>query len=122
MEDVRILKELKKIYGDSVKFTADANQVLATFLHFWDGWITLKITNKSNKLYHLDIIWLEEPLYREDIDGYVRLRSKSKVLIACGELEHGVFNIFRKINIGIFDIVQYDAIDDNEVHEALTIY
>jgi L-alanine-DL-glutamate epimerase-like enolase superfamily enzyme len=34
MEDVKVLRELKKLYGDSVKFAVDANQALAAFPPF----------------------------------------------------------------------------------------
>lgn len=71
MEDAKVLRELKKLYGDSVKFAADANQALAVFPQFWDRWIALRV---AEELYQLDVLWLEEPLYREDIEGYAQLR------------------------------------------------
>jgi L-alanine-DL-glutamate epimerase-like enolase superfamily enzyme len=118
MEDVKVLKELKKIYGSSVRFAVDANQALAVFPPFWDRWTALRV---AEELYQLEVLWLEEPLYREDVEGYVWLRSKSRVAIAGGEAEYGLSNVLRRIDVGMYDIVQYDATLDNGVYEALTI-
>jgi len=43
MEDVKVLRELKKLYGDSVKFAVDANQALAAFPPFWDRRTALRV-------------------------------------------------------------------------------
>uniref|UniRef100_A0A7C4BC08 Enolase C-terminal domain-containing protein n=1 Tax=Ignisphaera aggregans TaxID=334771 RepID=A0A7C4BC08_9CREN len=46
-------------------------------------------------------MWLEEPLYREDVEGYVWLRSKSRVPIAGGEAEYGLSNALKRIDIDV---------------------
>jgi L-alanine-DL-glutamate epimerase-like enolase superfamily enzyme len=118
MEDVKVLRELKKLYGDSVKFAVDANQALAAFPPFWDRWTALRV---AEELYQLDVLWLEEPLYREDVEGYAWLRSKSRVPIAGGEAEYGFSNVLKRIDVGMYDIVQYDATLDNGIYEALIV-
>lgn len=116
-EDIEILRILKKIYGDTIKFAVDANQAWGINPPYWDRKLALKI---SEELYQLDVLWLEEPLYKEDVDGYVWLRERTDIPIAGGELEFGLSIIKRSVDLGMYDILQYDAIYGNGVYEAVT--
>jgi L-alanine-DL-glutamate epimerase-like enolase superfamily enzyme len=57
-----------------------------------------------------DIFWFEEPVGKDDLDGYCRLAASSRIPIATGEREYSL-GAFREILIRCAaDIMQPDAL------------
>jgi len=104
--------------NEDIKFAADANQAWSIHPSFWDRFDALKI---AEELYSLGFEWIEEPLYKEDLDGLRWLREKVNIPIAFGELEHGLSRFKTIIKEGLCDIVQSDAVYGNGITESLNI-
>ncbi|MFN0160841.1 MAG: mandelate racemase/muconate lactonizing enzyme family protein [Burkholderiales bacterium] len=56
-----------------------------------------------------DLVWYEEPVVPEDIDGYREMRDKLTMPIAGGENEHSLYGFGRFIAAGAVDIAQPDV-------------
>lgn len=56
-----------------------------------------------------DIMWLEEPLPRDDFEGYCQLRVASPVPIAAGESFRGIKDFKRAVSTREVDLFQPDA-------------
>ena len=66
---------IRKIAGPEVRLSVDAN---------W-AFDLDEATQVGDALAALDYWWFEEPIVPEDIDGYRRLRERTKVRLAAGE-------------------------------------
>ena len=55
------------------------------------------------------VLWLEEPLFAEDIEGHAKLKAGSKVPIALGENLHTRYAFEQFIARGAVDILQPDV-------------
>ncbi len=113
-DDFEVLKAVRKEFGDMV-VAVDANQAWSYTPPYWDRKMALRVVNE---LARYDVAWIEEPLYKDDIDGYVWLRRKSEIPIAGGELEHGLERFRDLICRGAFDIVQADSVYSNGIGEC----
>ncbi len=117
-DDLNIVKEIRKEFGEQIKIAVDANQAWGLVSPFWNRYDALKV---AKELERYNIEWLEEPLFKDDIEGYAWLRRNTSVKIAAGELEHN-FWIFKKfIEENALDIVQADAIYSNGISECIKI-
>jgi len=57
------------------------------------------------------VLWLEEPLPRDDYDGLARMRDRlDRIKIAGGEDNHGLHEFKLLIDRGCFDILQPDTL------------
>ena len=69
---------MRDAVGPKVKLMLDANQ----------GWDVNTAIQASNKMYDLDITWLEEPLHwYDDVEPLKRLKESTHILLASGESE-----------------------------------
>jgi galactonate dehydratase len=66
---------IRKIVGPEIRLSVDAN---------W-AFDLDEATQVGDALAALDYWWFEEPIVPEDIDGYRRLRERTKVRLAAGE-------------------------------------
>ena len=77
-EAIEQLSEARDTLGTEMELMADAFML-------WDLETALNVVKRIEP-YHL--VWLEEPLPCDDLDGYARLRDASSVPIAGGEHEY----------------------------------
>ena len=75
----------------------------------------------SQMLADYDIVWFEEPLSPDDLEGFVRLRNASPVPIAGGEVLTRRQSFLPWIERGAFDIVQPDVTKCGGLSEARRI-
>jgi L-alanine-DL-glutamate epimerase-like enolase superfamily enzyme len=68
------------------------------------------VVDLYERLHPYGIYWLEDPLPRRDVSGYVRLRDELPTRIAAGENERGEDLIRRWLDAGAIDILQTDAL------------
>ena len=75
----------------------------------------------SRMLAAYDVVWFEEALPPDDIEGYVRLREHAQVLIASGEVLTRRQSFIPWIERGALDIVQPDATKVGGISEVRRI-
>lgn len=64
------------------------------------------------------VSWFEEPLHPDDLPGFVRLRQRSRVPIAGGEVLARRQDFTRFLAAGAFDIVQPDTTKGGGLSES----
>jgi D-galactarolactone cycloisomerase len=97
-EDTERVRAIREAVGDGVLLMMDANH--AYNFH--------SARRMGKALESLDVLFFEEPVVPEDLDGYARLRQSLDLAVAGGELEYtryGFLDLFRK---GCVDIAQPD--------------
>lgn len=67
------------------------------------------------------VFWFEEPFRPEDLDSYVRLRSRVNIPLAAGENEFGEQGFRELLRAGSIDIVQPDACRTGGLTECLRV-
>jgi L-alanine-DL-glutamate epimerase-like enolase superfamily enzyme len=72
-------------------------------------WDTNTAIRRAQQFQDYDILFLEEPLNREDVEGYRKLTSASPIPIAAGEGEAGRFAHRHFIEESGIDIIQIDT-------------
>ncbi|WP_269112944.1 mandelate racemase/muconate lactonizing enzyme family protein [Sulfolobus acidocaldarius] len=117
-DDLALLREIRKTFGDSIRVAVDANQAWTFTPPYWDRMTALKV---AKELEQYDVEWLEEPLYREDIEGYRWLRERSNIKISGGELEYDLSRFKAFVDSKALDIVQADAVYSNGIRECRVI-
>ncbi|WP_290723096.1 mandelate racemase/muconate lactonizing enzyme family protein [Archaeoglobus sp.] len=113
-DDLEVLKTVSKEFPD-LKLAVDANQAWSYTPPYWSRKTALKVARELEKY---EVLWLEEPLWKDDIEGYRWLRENTTVEISGGELEHGLQRFRMLIESGAFDIVQADAVYSNGISEC----
>jgi L-alanine-DL-glutamate epimerase-like enolase superfamily enzyme len=53
--------------------------------------------------------WIEEPVISDDLAGYASLKAMNKVAISGGEHEYTLHGFRQALEIGAFDIAQFDV-------------
>jgi D-galactarolactone cycloisomerase len=97
-EDTERVRVIREAVGDGILLMMDAN-------HAYNFHSAKKM---GKALESLDVLFFEEPVVPEDLDGYALLRQSLDLAIAGGELEYtryGFLELFRK---GCVDIAQPD--------------
>lgn len=117
-DDLNFARALAKKYSGDIDFAADANQAWGVHEPYWSRFDALKV---AEELYSLGFVWLEEPLYKEDLDGLRWLRDRVDIKIAFGELEHGLSRFKVMVEKGLCDIIQSDIVYGNGYSEAVRI-
>ncbi|WP_062421132.1 mandelate racemase/muconate lactonizing enzyme family protein, partial [Sulfolobus acidocaldarius] len=100
-DDLALLREIRKTFGDSIRVAVDANQAWTFTPPYWDRMTALKV---AKELEQYDVEWLEEPLYREDIEGYRWLRERSNIKISGGELEYDLSRFKAFVDLSLIHI------------------
>jgi len=96
--DVALVAQARRGAGDAVDIMVDAGQA-------WD-WRTALARARAFADHR--ILWLEEPLAPDDLDGYARLCAASPVPIAAGEAESRLEDFEALLRRGQLDWVQPD--------------
>ncbi len=98
--DIERVRAVRKAVGDKVKIMLDVNQ----------AWDIPTAIEASNKLYDLDILWLEEPLqWYDDVQALVRLKKNTRIPLASGEHEITRFGARTLMETGAIDFMQFDC-------------
>jgi L-alanine-DL-glutamate epimerase-like enolase superfamily enzyme len=109
-EDIKVVESVRKTVGDSLEIMVDANQ---GWKMPWDTgvpWDFERAYQVAQALEDLNIYWLEEPLPHYDFRGLARLRQKTKIRIAGGEMNRR-WHDFKEMNtLGSLDVYQPDVV------------
>lgn len=108
-DDIEALAAVRDVVGDEMELMADCNQ---GWRMPWDTAVPWKLKDAltvARELEELGVYWMEEPLYRTDIDNMRRLRDMVDIRIAGGEMTRDL-DVFRDIMVvGALDVIQPDA-------------
>jgi L-alanine-DL-glutamate epimerase-like enolase superfamily enzyme len=97
--DNKMLTAIREVAGDKVEIMVDAGRI----------WNAETAIDRAQELFErFNILWLEEPLHDEDIEGYEKLSSSVNGRIATGETEETYSAFETLINRGV-QVVQPDV-------------
>ena len=109
-EDIKVVESVRKAVGNSLEIMVDANQ---GWKMPWDTtapWDYMHAYQVAKELEDLNVYWLEEPLPHYDFRGLARLRKKTKIRIAGGEMNRR-WHDFKEMNtLGSLDVYQPDVV------------
>ncbi|MBI3698008.1 MAG: mandelate racemase/muconate lactonizing enzyme family protein [Acidobacteria bacterium] len=99
-DDYNRVKAVREAVGPKVKIMLDVNR----------GWDLATAIQGSNKLYDLDITWLEEPLHwYDDVQALQQLKLNTRIPLASGEGEITRWGARRLMETGAIDFMQFDC-------------
>src|SRR5271157_2066538 len=99
-DDYQRVKAVRDALGPGVKLMLDANQ----------GWDVPNAIRASNRMYDLDIVWLEEPLHwYDDVEPLKQVKMNTRIPLASGESEITRWGARRLLETEAIDFLQFDA-------------
>jgi L-alanine-DL-glutamate epimerase-like enolase superfamily enzyme len=99
-DDYNRVKAVRDALGPKIMLMLDVNQ----------GWDVPTAIRASNKMYDLDIRWLEEPLHwYDDVEPLKQLKQNTRIPLASGEHELTRWGARRLMETGAIDFMQFDA-------------
>ena len=96
--DPQILAAMQKGAGEDIALAADVNL----------GYDVDTAIEAGHRLEAFDLLWYEEPIPREDLDGYCRLREELPIRISGAEGRVGVRSFQEVVDRQALDILQPD--------------
>jgi len=109
-DDIYLVETVRKAVGDEMVIMVDANQGWP--IHGfgpYPRWSLKRAMETAKALEEFNIRWLEEPLYKQDYDGYAQLRKSTTVPIASGEFNVDLYEFRDLVSRGCLDIIQPDV-------------
>jgi L-alanine-DL-glutamate epimerase-like enolase superfamily enzyme len=99
-DDYNRVKAVRESVGPEVRLMLDAN----------NGWDVETAIRASNRMYDLDITWLEEPLHwYDDFEPFKQIKLNTRIPLASGESEITRWGARRLMETGAIDFMQFDA-------------
>jgi L-alanine-DL-glutamate epimerase-like enolase superfamily enzyme len=89
-EDIARVRAMRQYLGPDIPLMVDANM----------AWTVDKTIEAARRLAECDLVWIEEPLVPEDLDGHVRIAAESPAKIATGENFHTFHEFAAMIDAG----------------------
>jgi len=106
-DDYNRVKAVRESVGREVRLMLDAN----------NGWDVETTIRASNRMYDLDITWLEEPLHwYDDFEPFKQVKLNTRIPLASGESEITRWGARRLMDTGAIDFMQFDA----NAHSGIT--
>lgn len=94
-----LVRTTREAVGDAVDIMADC----------YMGWNMEYSRRMLRLLAPHNLRWLEEPVIADDLTGYAELRALGHVAISGGEHEYSLLGFSQALDLGAFDIVQFDV-------------
>lgn len=102
LEDpVRKVAKLRDAVGSDLDIAVD--------MHGPPWWTPVDAARIARALEAYDILWLEDPIAPDNLDGYRRIRDTAAVPLAAGERVSGIFGERELIERELVDIIQPDT-------------
>jgi L-alanine-DL-glutamate epimerase-like enolase superfamily enzyme len=99
--DEAMVKTIRETLGYDVKLMVDVGR--------YANLSSSQVLKMARAFEKYDITWLEEPLPRDDIDGYRVISRRSPIPIAAGEGYRGMHDFRRSITRGEVNLLQPDV-------------
>ncbi|HLV86266.1 MAG TPA: mandelate racemase/muconate lactonizing enzyme family protein [Candidatus Sulfotelmatobacter sp.] len=110
-EDVERVRAVRDAIGAEVSLMVDANQ----------AWSAQQAISFARQVEDQDIFWFEEPVSKNDLDGYCQVAAKTNIPIATGEREFSLGTFREFLSRGAAAIVQPDALRIGGLSQALKV-
>ena len=110
-EDVKRVTAIRDVIGPDVKLMVDANQA-------YNSSSAIRI---GQKLADLDLVWFEEPVNAQDIEGYLTVKNALPMAIAGGENLRTRYEFQQFLSKRAYDIVQPDVINVGGISEMRNV-
>ena len=110
-QDVKRVKAIRDAIGPDVKLMVDANQA-------YNASSAIRI---GQKLSDLDLVWFEEPVNAQDIEGYLLVKNSLPMAIAGGENLRTRYEFQQFLSKRAYDIVQPDVINVGGISEMRNV-
>ena len=110
-EDVRRIRAVRDVIGPDIGLMVDANNV-------WHSGPAIQV---ANRLRELDLVFLEEPVFADDIPGLAEFKRGTDIPLATGEHEYTKFGVRDLLLARAADYVQCDAVRCGGYTESLKI-
>lgn len=110
-QDAKRVEAIRETVGDKIGIFADCN-------HSYNAYTAIRM---GRILEANNVLFMEEPVLPEDIEGYKRVREKLDIAIAGGECEFTLYGFKRLISEGCLDIAQPDICCTGGLSEYLRI-
>jgi L-alanine-DL-glutamate epimerase-like enolase superfamily enzyme len=99
-DDLQRVKAVRDAIGSDIDLMVDAN----------NGWSVNVAIRMAKRLERYDIRWLEEPVWKMDVEGYARVAAVTDIPIATGEGMSSLVYFKRMLANKCCDIVQANPI------------
>jgi D-galactarolactone cycloisomerase len=101
---------VREAVGESMEIMVDLNQGWRMAGDVSPALPTDEVRRLADGLRELRVLWLEEPLPREDVEGHVRLREDGGIRIAGGEMARSTAELEAFEAADALDVYQPDAV------------
>ena len=108
--DLELVEGARRGIGDNCNLMIDAGCC----------WDTATAIKRAQQFEDYNVFWLEEPLARDNLDGYRQITGVSRIPIAAGEGEAGRYAFRDLIERGGIHIVQIDLVR-NGITESMRV-
>ncbi len=108
---VRLVEAMREAAGDGVDLIEDAHGLLTP----------AEALEYAEALEPLRLLFLEDPVQPEDLDGLRRIRERTSVPVAVGESLFGKFGFHRLVNGRLVDYVRPDCLHAGGISEVSKI-
>lgn len=110
-EDLHRVALVRRLVGDGIELMVDANM----------KWTAARAIRMGKALEEFDVVWLEEPLIPDDVDGHRQVAQALTMRVAAGENLHTKYEFQRYLSAQALDVVQLDAITLGGITEWLKV-
>jgi D-galactarolactone cycloisomerase len=109
-EDVAVVEAVRDAVGNGVELMIDANHGWRMPGDLAPSWDVGTAAQVARALEPIGVYWLEEPLPAHDVDGYARLRRRTGLRLAAGEMVRTEPEARDLVLRGGVDVLQTDAV------------
>jgi D-galactarolactone cycloisomerase len=109
-EGLATVAAVREAVGGSMEIMVDLNQGWRMPGDLSPALAYGTVLDLARRLAELDVLWLEEPLPAEDVDGYARLRRESGIRVAGGEMARTPRDLEAFEAADALDVFQPDAV------------
>ena len=110
-EDVKRVAALREAIGPDVKLMVDANQ----------AYNATSAIRMGRRLEEYDILWFEEPVNAQDVEGYLQVKSALPMAIAGGENLRTRYEFSQFLARRAYDIAQPDVVNVGGITEMRNV-
>jgi D-galactarolactone cycloisomerase len=107
--------------GDGIEIMVDLNQGWRMAGDISPALDVATVRRLASELAGLGVLWLEEPLPRDDLAGMRMLREQTGIRVAGGEMARSPAELLDAVSAGALDVVQPDAVLSVGMLRARTI-
>jgi D-galactarolactone cycloisomerase len=109
-EGLEAVEATRNAVGTEVELVVDLNQGWRMAGDISPALAYEDVRRAAGRLSELGVLWLEEPLPREDVEGYARLRGETGLRIAGGEMARTPAELDAFLAADALDVFQPDAV------------